>query len=174
MAEVRLRPAADDPALAEVAALARRIWREHYPGIISPAQIDYMLTQGYSLPAMRRELEDGVRYTVAEDGGTAAGFTAHGPDPDEPATLWLHKLYVAGEHRGRGLARRLLEDALAHARERGCRQLRLRVNRHNRGAVAAYRRMGFRIEDTDVKDIGGGFVMDDYVMQRAVPRAGSA
>ena len=172
MTDIVLRPAVDDAALTAIAALARRIWREHYPGIISPAQIDYMLTQGYSLPVMRREIEDGVRYVVAETDGEAAGFAAHGPDAGDDGTLWLHKLYVAAEHRGRGLARRLLDDALTHARQRGAGRIRLRVNRHNRKAVEAYRRLGFRIEATDIKDIGGGFVMDDYLMSRAATAGG--
>ncbi|MES1945045.1 N-acetyltransferase GCN5 [Salinisphaera sp. PC39] len=172
MTDIVLRPADDDAALTAIAALARRIWREHYPGIISHAQIDYMLTQGYALPVMRREIEDGVRYVLAEADGDPAGFAAHGPDAGDEDTLWLHKLYVAGEHRGRGLARRLLDDALAHARARGADRVRLRVNRHNRVAVEAYRRLGFRIESTDIKDIGGGFVMDDYLMGRAAAQGG--
>jgi hypothetical protein len=35
-------------------------------------------------------------------------------------------------------------------------------------AVEAYKRMGFAIEKEVVADIGGGFVMDDYLMTRPV------
>jgi hypothetical protein len=37
-----LMPATRDD-LAPVRALAETVWRHHYPGIISEAQIDYML-----------------------------------------------------------------------------------------------------------------------------------
>ena len=40
----------------------------------------------------------------------------------------------------------------------------LRVNRNNINAVAAYERFGFGIVATNKKDIGGGYVMDDYLM----------
>lgn len=163
---LQLEAAQDEGALHEVAALARAIWQEHFPGIIGQAQVDYMLLQGYSLPAMRAEMAAGVRYTIARLQGRPIGYTAHGPGDAD--ALWLHKLYVAAEHRRRGLARTLLGDAQAHARQRGCGIIRLRVNRHNRVAVGFYRRVGFRIEAADVKDIGGGFVMDDYLMRRAV------
>jgi ribosomal protein S18 acetylase RimI-like enzyme len=44
----------------------------------------------------------------------------------------------------------------------------LAVNKHNAQAIAAYRKNGFRVADAVVKDIGGGFVMDDYIMELAV------
>src|SRR5262249_36981939 len=40
--------------LPEVQRLAHAIWHAHYPGIITPAQIDYMLERGYSLDALER------------------------------------------------------------------------------------------------------------------------
>lgn len=157
---------ADEAGLETVAVLARRIWLEHYPALISRAQIDHMLLQGYSLPGMRAEIADGVRYRLARAAnGKAIGFAAHGPEGE---TLWLHKLYVLADHRRSGVAAALLAGALEHAAERGCSHIRLRVNRGNRTAIAAYRRMGFAIERDDVKDIGHGFVMDDYIMRRAV------
>ena len=42
----------------------------------------------------------------------------------------------------------------------------LSVNKHNTRAIAAYRRNGFVIAESVVTDIGGGFVMDDYVMAK--------
>ena len=37
-----------DDQVEALGALARHIWQRHYPGIISPAQIDYMLHQRYA------------------------------------------------------------------------------------------------------------------------------
>ena len=51
------------------------------------------------------------------------------------------------------------------ARERAATVLCLQVNRGNRDAIAAYQRYGFVIREARVFDIGGGFVMDDYVME---------
>jgi ribosomal protein S18 acetylase RimI-like enzyme len=51
------------------------------------------------------------------------------------------------------------------ARAYGCDALVLAVNKRNEGALAAYAKHGFAIVESVVKDIGGGFVMDDYVMR---------
>jgi hypothetical protein len=44
----------------------------------------------------------------------------------------------------------------------------LAVNKRNENAIAAYAKHGFAIVESVVKDIGGGFVMDDYVMSMHV------
>lgn len=154
---------------ARLAALAREIWHEHYPGLISRAQIDYMLERGYSPQALAAEQRAGTRFVLARRAGRAIGFAAVSPDPADAATAWLDKLYVHAEARGEGLGRRLVADSLTDAARRGATRLRLRVNRHNVDAVHAYRRLGFAVEAEDVKDIGAGFIMDDYLMGRALP-----
>ena len=50
----------------------------------------------------------------------------------------------------------------------GCDRLVLRVNRHNQQAIDAYLKQGFQVATVVVEDIGGGFLMDDYVMVRAL------
>ena len=76
----------------------------------------------------------------------------------------LDKLYVHPRHQRHGHSGRLIEHARERARARGCARLMLAVNRHNASAIAAYRKHGFRVEAARVTDIGGGFVMDDYIM----------
>jgi ribosomal protein S18 acetylase RimI-like enzyme len=55
----------------------------------------------------------------------------------------LEDLYVSAEARGAGLGRRLVEAAIAHARERGCRSMSLDTNENNAASNAVYRRLGF-------------------------------
>jgi ribosomal protein S18 acetylase RimI-like enzyme len=59
---------------------------------------------------------------------------------------------------------------LAQLRERlagsGARTLELRVNRHNAAAIGFYRKNGFTAFADDCREIGGGYVMDDYLMRR--------
>jgi len=42
----------------------------------------------------------------------------------------------------------------------------LRVNRHNQWAIDAYLKQGFTVATIYMEDIGGGFMMDDYVMTK--------
>lgn len=55
----------------------------------------------------------------------------------------LYSIAVDPGARGRGLGRRLVEAALALARQRGADVLRLEVRVDNAGAIALYRGLGF-------------------------------
>ncbi len=58
-------------------------------------------------------------------------------------TIW--GMYVAPEHRGRGLGRALMQEALRRIRAmRGVEQVQLAVITVNRAAMKLYRSMGFR------------------------------
>lgn len=154
--------------VAVVQRLADVIWHEHYPSIISPAQIDYMLARGYSDEALRKYLRDpGAGLVILHAGGGPAGFVAWAR-AGEPATTKLDKLYVLASARGIGCGRRLIEHVEAAARHDGARTVVLNVNKRNVKAIAAYRACGYAVRESVVVDIGGGHVMDDYVMAKAI------
>jgi len=157
---------ADLPAIAELAGV---IWHACYPGIISPAQIDYMLTRMYDPGVLRDELlSQSIRFCLLRVDGQPAGFASFGPTP-EPGVMKLHKLYLLPELQGRGLGNRMLQHVEREARAAGARRLILSVNKRNARAIAAYHRNGFAIARSVVTDIGGGFVMDDFVMAKELP-----
>jgi len=154
------------PAISDLAGV---IWRACYPGIITRAQIDYMLARMYSLDTLRDEIRSqGIRYDILLVDGKPAGFASYGPAAG-PGVMKLHKLYLLPELHGRGLGSLLLQhverEVCAGA---GCRLI-LSVNKRNAKAIAAYQRNGFVAADSVVTDIGGGFVMDDYIMAKDLP-----
>lgn len=160
-----------DTEVAELAKLARVIWRAHYPGIISTAQIEYMLDERYDETVIRAELARGdVWWDVLLVDGVLSGYTSY---------FWLHgkglantikidKLYLHPRVQRQGYGERLVDHVAQRMAGMGCRQLTLAVNRHNKSAIGAYHKCGFRIDDTSLKRIGGGFWMDDYIMVKAV------
>lgn len=85
-----------------------------------------------------------------------------------PAELKLHKLYIHPDCQRQGLGPRLLHHVESVARTSGRIIVVLTVNKKNAKAIAAYRKHGFTIRESVVTDIGGGFVMDDYVMAKQV------
>ena len=60
---------------------------------------------------------------------------------------WIYHLAVAPAHRRRGIATRLLRDAEAALRARGCSKINLQVRATNDGVVAFYRALGYEIEE---------------------------
>ncbi|HKI70128.1 MAG TPA: GNAT family N-acetyltransferase [Verrucomicrobiae bacterium] len=159
---------ATEADLPAVSKLANVIWRACYPGMITTAQIDYMLARMYSLNALCEEIcSQGIRYDQLFVNGDLAGFASCGPTA-EPDVIKLHKLYLLPELHGRGLGSLLLQQVEQEVRAAGGRRLILSVNKHNAKAIATYRRNGFAIVGSVVTDIGAGFVMDDYVMAKAL------
>ena len=162
-AEIVRANLADLPALAR---LAEVIWREAYAGIISAAQIDYMLAKMYAVPKLQDEIQSqGIIYFRLLVQGEFTGFAALGP-LDSPARWKLHKLYLLPSRHGQGLGTKLLQHCEHEARSAGATELRLNVNKQNAKAIAAYQRNGFQIAESVRVEIGGGFVMDDFVMAK--------
>lgn len=151
-----------DEGVEALAELARLIWLRHYPGIISVAQIDYMLERRYRPIFIRQTLARGDKWDVARGAGSLLGFAHSYPMGEGDAKL--DKLYVHPDWQRHGIGRLLLARVEGHARRWGCQRLVLRVNRRNGSAIGAYVKYGFSTATEIDEEIGGGFVMNDYVM----------
>ncbi len=164
---VEIRALQEDE-IAELGALARDIWRAHYPGIISAAQIEYMLNERYDEAVIRAELQrQDVWWDVLLLDGKMRGFTAYFWT-DTPATIKIDKLYLHAATQRLGYGGRLVDHVARRMADAGCKRLTLAVNRNNTSAIAAYLKNGFQIAETSLKQIGGGFWMDDYIMVKSV------
>jgi len=164
---VVVRPLAEAD-IEPLRALAREIWETHYTPIVGAAQIQYMLDQRYRPQTLREELaRTDLWWDLLLVDGEPRGYASYFVDEDG-ASLKLDKLYVHPRCQRGGHGERMLERVLAKARALGCKQVSLAVNKRNPKAIAAYEKWRFRIEQAVVKEIGGGFVMDDYVMVREV------
>ena len=147
--------------LGAVAEMAAGIWRECYPGMISMAQIEYMLARMYAPGVLQGELTRGVtwEWLVLED--RPAGFVSWEPTGGGRG-VHLNKLYLQRRWQGRGWGQAMLERVRSAAEAEGAGWIELRVNRANQPALKAYRRAGYQRVGSLVEDIGGGFVMDDH------------
>ena len=150
-----------DIALLQV--LAGRIWRAHYPSIISVEQIEYMLDRMYATEVIGKEMRAGICWEVIRDDEEAVGFLSYSYD-QTAARLKLHKLYVLVERHGQGLGRAGLARVMEVASALGAGEVSLYVNKKNQKAIRAYERAGFTVAESVTSKIGGGFVMDDYRM----------
>jgi GNAT superfamily N-acetyltransferase len=147
-----------------VSALARTVWQDTYPALISQAQIDAMLADRYAPERIREQLDDPHQaWWVARRADALSGF-AHALLDESGCKL--DKLYVHPGRQRRGIGAALLQAVEDWARRQQARRLWLQVNRGNAQAIRAYEKYGFRIVDSRVFDIGGGFVMDDHVMEK--------
>lgn len=159
-------PVQTEPQRNELAALASEIWHECFAELLSLSQIDFMVDKFQSRTAMQSQMdEEGYEYYFATQDGEVQGYVGVQP---KDGKLYLSKLYLRAAARGTGLAPAALAFVEDLARQRGCSHVWLTVNRQNARAIAAYKKAGFGQIREQVVDIGGGFVMDDYVLEKAV------
>lgn len=153
-----------DEELREVSVLAEKIWHECFVGIISEAQIDYMVRKFQSYNAMKEQISDqGYSYYAVRDNGDICGYICM--KPEEGSRFFLSKLYLRKDKRNKGIASQMLEKVISEAKAAGKSSVYLTVNKHNSHAIDVYIKKGFRMISDAVTDIGGGFVMDDYIME---------
>ena len=155
-------------SLARVRAITNVIWAETFADILSPEQIRYMMEMMYSVPVMEKELFSGVFFDLCLVDGEDAGYTSFSACPDEPGTAKLHKVYLLERFHGQGIGQKMLAHACARCREKGFSRVILAVNKRNVKAQKAYVRAGFAVRESVCKDIGEGFVMDDYIMGKTL------
>ena len=151
-----------------VVALARLVWQQTYPGIITQEQIDFMLEQRYNPQRLFEELTMPlVWWDQAIVDGQRAGFSSCMVTGG--GEMKLDKLYVDPARQRSGIGARLIEQVVSRARAAGCPTLILAVNKRNERAIAAYGKQGFAIRESVCVDIGNGFLMDDFIMARSIP-----
>ena len=121
-----------------------------------------MVDKFQSFHALKEQLENGYEYYQILDDGEFCGYTGIHP---EDGRLFLSKLYLKKSARGRHLATQAFAFLKGLCKERGLSAIWLTCNKHNDNSLAVYHHLGFEVIDTQVADIGNGFVMDDYIME---------
>jgi len=149
-----------------ISKLAHDIWHEHYPSVISIAQIDYMLDRRYSKEALAQEFkQENIFWFLLEYADEPMGYLSYHLEKDK---IFLAKLYTHRKFHGKGLGKSCLDLVTQKAKDAHLDQIYLFVNRINHIAIKSYLRSGFVVAQSLVQDIGGGFVMDDYRMEKII------
>lgn len=159
----------EEAQIRTAAELAQTVWHQTYDTLLPAGQVNYMLEAFQSVPAIHRQLEtEGYQYYLLTDQETPVGFFAVIPAHKTEDELFLSKIYLLPSSHGKGIARRafaFLEELAAEGR---FRKIWLTVSKENKHAQEVYRHFGFTVREAVVIDIGGGYVMDDYVMEKSV------
>lgn len=156
---------ADIPTIQEIAKIT---WGPTYIHIIGQEQVDYMLGKMYSRATLLEQLAAGHTFLIATEGSKHIGFAGYAREDDE--AFHLHKLYVLPEAHGQGVGKLLINEVLNAVRAEGAKYLRLNVNRKNK-AKTFYERAGFKIKESVDIEIGNGFYMNDYIMEKVIEPA---
>ena len=162
---IKILPANTTSDYKQIETLADAIWREHYIPIVGKPQIDYMLDKYQSAKAIEKQVEDGFEYFSIFYNETPVGYLSI---KSEVNALFLSKIYVLSSFRGKKIGKGAMEFTEQKAKSYQLKNIRLTVNINNTNSILAYEKLGFINVGPVVKDIGSGFVMDDYEMIKTI------
>jgi diamine N-acetyltransferase len=163
--DIRLDPLTEND-FDTVAQLADTIWRSHYVSMISMTQIDYMLSGRYVPERLRNYVASDERWLwLLRVDSMPAGYCSCSLG-EETDAMKLEQLYLLADYKGQGLGGRMLRHVEAKSVAVERTRLYLTVNKGNTDSIAIYRKSGFVVREEAVFDIGNGYVMDDYVMEK--------
>jgi RsiW-degrading membrane proteinase PrsW (M82 family)/ribosomal protein S18 acetylase RimI-like enzyme len=146
--------------------MALKIWPLTYEPILGKEQVDYMLELLYSEKSLMDQMqEQHHQFIVIYDGVAPIGFASF--SPISPQAYKLHKIYVLHSYQGKGTGRFAIGQLITAMKKSGATSLILNVNRNNK-AKDFYEKLGFTVIREEDIDIGNGYFMNDYVMEKAI------
>ena len=149
--------------IAELANYAEGIFREYFSGFHPADKVEYLVKHLLSIDTLIRSIADeGYEYYFVDDELEHVGFIGIKDYGDH---LFLSKLYLQKDARGKGYGRKEFEFVKQRARELGLPKIRLTVARDNDASWQKYLHMGFEIVDEVDSEVGEGFQMNDYIME---------
>lgn len=145
--------------------LTSRIWPQTYASILPKEQVDYMMKLMYSEEALQKDMKNNIEYVLVNDSNVPVGFASYGWIA--PGICKLYKIYFLPELQGKGFGNYTINEIIKALKTTGATSLQLNVNRHN-NAKDFYEKMGFAVIKEEDIDIGGGYFMNDYVMEKKI------
>ncbi len=158
---------AKEEDLPIIQKLAKQTWPSTYGDILSQEQISFMLNTMYDEAELLNQLQQGHTFLVAAASLEDIGFAGFSVVDFERQAYKLHKIYVLPKMHGKGIGKFLLNEVLDEIKALGGKLVQLNVNRANK-AVSFYEKAGFKIIKTVDVNIGNGFFMNDYVMEKEI------
>ena len=150
-----------------IRSIAYKSWPVAYGKILSDAQLQWMLANFYSDKSLQQNIDDNHLFYILENDNVALGFFAVEHHYKNEATSRLHKLYLNPETQTKGFGKKILGFIEAQCLQNSAKTLSLNVNKFNK-AVGFYEKMGFEIVRSEVIEIGNGFFMDDFQMEKQI------
>lgn len=146
--------------------LTYKVWPQTYSSIISKEQIDYMLEMMYSKNSLVDQMSEGAQFIIFQDNKEAVGFASY--KQVDTTTYKLDKIYVLKTQQGKGTGKFVIEYILQQIKNEGGNSLQLQVNRNNVNAKSFYEKIGFSVIKEADFEIGNGYFMNDYVMEKKI------
>ncbi|MDR3272087.1 MAG: GNAT family N-acetyltransferase [Flavobacteriaceae bacterium] len=159
---------AEEKDFSVIQEIAHKTWTPTFGSILSKKQIDYMLEMMYSTESLKNQTENqGHIYILIGEEEKYFGYVSYELNYQNSGKTKIHKIYILPDYQGKSLGKRLINEVSKIAENDGDNALILNVNREN-NAFHFYEKTGFKVVKEENIDIGNGFFMNDFVMEKEI------
>ncbi len=160
MTIIQLIPATTND-ISTISALATTIWNDYYVPFIGQKQVDYMLKMMYSKESITEQFEiKKHHFYIIRNNADAIGFISIHKETEND--WYINKFYLLQTIATKGIGSRVFKQIIALHEPK---KITLTVNRQNYKSINFYFKNGFKIKAVADFDIGGGYFMNDFVME---------
>lgn len=164
MIQIRKATNEDIPTISQIASIT---WAVAYKDILSDEQREYMLKMMYSFESLQQQMNNSQTFLVAVYNEEIVGFLSFEVGYNNQNVLKIHKYYVLPTMQGNGVGSALLKYVETIATSQNIEIITLNVNRYNK-TINHYLSKGFEISKSEDIEIGNGYLMEDFVMEKKI------
>ena len=155
---------ANSDHVTKIVDLADTIWRECYKGILSDEQIEYMVDRYQSDNVVTKKMiNEGYEFYLINNGSTVIGFVSFLKEDNQ---LLLTNLYILQQYREKGYCELVIDKVIKNCKETDIDRVVITLNKMNEEGIKLYTNMGFAKTKEDIQDIGNGFIIDNYLLEK--------
>jgi diamine N-acetyltransferase len=148
--------------------IANKTWPNTYGEILSSEQLEYMMNLIYSEESLLNQIQKRQQlFFIVNDGITNIAFFSIEHQYNNEAITRINKIYILPQAHGKGIGKYLIDTITTLAKEKESKKLSLNVNKYNK-ALLFYQKIGFIITNEVDIEIGNGYLMEDFVMEKSI------
>jgi ribosomal protein S18 acetylase RimI-like enzyme len=145
--------------------LAEQTFHVTYLPLQPKEKVDYLFDLMYNPASLAEQMKNGQRFILAKDETGYQGYASYEINCKKIGLTKIHKIYVLPTAQGKGVGKKLINAIAKLALKNKNQALSLNVYRKN-PAIEFYEKLGFeKVDEVDI-DVGNGFTMNDYVMEK--------
>jgi ribosomal protein S18 acetylase RimI-like enzyme len=161
--QIRQATAQDIPLIHQ---LAKDVFFTTYEPLQPKEKVKYLFDLMYNTTALTEQMENKKHvFLLAKDETGYLGYASYEFNYKGYNKTKIHKIYVMPYSQGKGVGREMINKIADVSKQNKVEVLLLDVYRHN-PAINFYEKLGFKNVGEQITDIGNGFVMDDFVMEK--------
>ena len=147
--------------------LAEQTFHITYLPLQPKDKVDYLFDLMYNTSSLTSQMNKGQQFILAKDETGYLGYASYEINYKDQGKTKIHKIYIMPTAQGKGVGKELVNHIGGIARQNKNTIVLLDVYRHN-PAVRFYEKIGFKKVGEQITEVGKGFVMDDFVMEKRI------